>query len=323
MWKRIPSCSKLNNQQRVLLEQGKSEKCVIAFSVRNGSAWAAIGFERDVIYGWPPSRRPAKILGTAVVRVRDDTGARQTARVMIDSRSHDSFVIMRCARRLGLPMRRCDVFVTGLGQNTVQKIDRVAFCSNMPKDKNNPLFDISFIVLPKITSKLPFVHLPPAVRNHFAHINLADKHFDVPSAIDFILKVELFDQIYDGQRITPGPSLPCALSNKCLPRDSNLKTEFRQFIREYEDLGHMQPVGSAPTRDSAYVTIVLYGPIKKEPVELNFLNTASRTMLSIKNAVEQTINAQNCQENKEKSNESGEKSLKIFSLRGVVTLHHR
>ncbi|GBP95666.1 hypothetical protein EVAR_67872_1 [Eumeta japonica] len=203
------------------------------------------------------SSQPTKILGTAVVRVRDGAGAWQTVRVLIDSCSHDSFVTMQCARWLGLPMRRSNVSVTGLGQNTVQNIKCIAFCSIMPKDKNNPQFDISCIVLPNITSKLPSV--PSAVRNHFAHINLTDEHFDVPSTIDFLLEVKLFDQIYNGQRIAPGPGLPCALSSvfgwviteKRLARDSNSKTEYTQFMREYEDLGHMQPVGSAPTRYSA------------------------------------------------------------------------
>ncbi|GBP82553.1 hypothetical protein EVAR_91678_1 [Eumeta japonica] len=40
---------------------------------------------------------------------------------------------------------------------------------------------------------------------------------------------------------------------KRLARDSNSKTEYTQFMREFEDLGHMQPVGRVPTRGSVYV----------------------------------------------------------------------
>ena len=158
-------------------------------------------------------RRTIKILGSAIVRIKDRYDSEQYARALIDSCSMDSFITTSCARRLGLPIRKCRMSVTGLGQNSVQDIRGVTNCTIMPRYNETPRFDIPLVVLPKITSSMPSTPCPPSIREHFKHLELADDNFDKPGPIDLLLGVECFDQIYDGQRYAPSPGFPCALSS--------------------------------------------------------------------------------------------------------------
>nr|XP_049705652.1 uncharacterized protein LOC126056491 [Helicoverpa armigera] len=60
---------------------------------------------------------------------------------------------------------------------------------------------------------MPSSSLPMYVKDHFAHLDLADCDFYKSGPIDLLLGVECFDQIYTGSRYTPGTGLPCALSS--------------------------------------------------------------------------------------------------------------
>nr|XP_049694860.1 uncharacterized protein LOC126054241 [Helicoverpa armigera] len=156
--------------------------------------------------------KSTKILGTAVVRLRHSDGSMQYARALIDSGSMDSLITNECARRLGLRIRKCNLTVSGLGQNFVN-IKGHTVGSIIPRLSESPQFDISLVVLPKIAGMMPSSSLPMYVKDHFAHLDLADCDFYKSGPIDLLLGVECFDQIYTSSRYTPGPGLPCALSS--------------------------------------------------------------------------------------------------------------
>lgn len=153
------------------------------------------------------------LLGTCTVRVRGcgPNAQPQMARALIDSGAQDCFITSSLAQRLGLPLRRCDVSVAGLGQNVVNDVGGVTSCTVQPRDSDGPVFNVQPIVMSKITSKLPAVELPSAVRSNYKHLVLADQHFDKPADVDLLLGAELFHNIYDGQRLEVGPGLPVAL----------------------------------------------------------------------------------------------------------------
>nr|XP_049695197.1 uncharacterized protein LOC126054293 [Helicoverpa armigera] len=156
--------------------------------------------------------KSTKILGTAVVRLLHSDGSMQYARALIDSGSMDSLITNECARRLGLRIRKCNLTVSGLGQNFVN-IKGHTVGSIIPRLSESPQFQISLVVLPKIAGMLPSSSLPMYVKDHFTHLDLADCDFYKSGPIDLLLGVECFDQIYTGSRYTPGPGLPCALSS--------------------------------------------------------------------------------------------------------------
>lgn len=154
-----------------------------------------------------------KILGSAVVRIRHADGSYQYARALIDSGSMDSFITSACARRLGLHIKKCNLSVTGLGENFVCSIKGFTFGAIIPGASESPQFNLSLVVLPKITSMMPSSTLPTFVKENFKHLDLADCDFYKSGPIDLLLGVECFDQIYTGSRYTAGPGLPCALSS--------------------------------------------------------------------------------------------------------------
>ncbi|GBP90668.1 hypothetical protein EVAR_51391_1 [Eumeta japonica] len=218
----------------------------------------------------------SKILSTAVVRVRDGAGAWQTARVLIDSCSHDSFVTLRCARRLGLSMRRSNV-------SGVELFDQIYDGQRIAPGPGLPCA-LSSVFRWVITGQFK-CDLPASNQTMYSLVtstrNIDDtlkrfwdqeepSHAYLSSPEDALCE-EMYTKFtyreQDGRFVVPmmikgdcslGDSYCHSLNRflnleKRLARDSNLKTEYTQLMREYEDLGHMQPVGSAPTRDNAYV----------------------------------------------------------------------
>lgn len=163
------------------------------------------GFDRTV--------RSGKLLGSVQVCLLDNVNNTSRVRGLVDSCSHDSFITTACARRLGLHIRRCNITVAGLGHNKVNNIKGVTSCIVTSQYSDKIQFKIKFIVLSKITSNLPSTPLPINIYNTFKHLNLADKTFHLPGPIEILLGVEVFDQIYDGGRYTPGPGLPVALNS--------------------------------------------------------------------------------------------------------------
>ncbi|XP_060871192.1 uncharacterized protein LOC132945433 [Metopolophium dirhodum] len=62
------------------------------------------------------------LLGTVVVRVRDNTGVLQAVRAVLDSGSQVSAMTVDCVNRLGLTRRKCPVEVIGLSQQPVTTV---------------------------------------------------------------------------------------------------------------------------------------------------------------------------------------------------------
>lgn len=155
--------------------------------------------------------RSLVLLGTCTLLARASNGPPQPVRALIDSGAQDCFMTTACARRLGLNIRRCNLTVSGLGQNTVNHVRGVTACTILPRDQPEPQFNIRPIVMDAVTSKMPTAAVPDTVRRHFCHLMLADETFDQPSEVDLLLGAELFHLIYDGQHVAPGPGLPTAL----------------------------------------------------------------------------------------------------------------
>lgn len=133
------------------------------------------------------------VLGTAVVRVRDNTGSYQRVRVLVDSGSQISAVTSACLSRLGLPRRKCLSEIVGLAQNRVNQIKGSSKCEFIPHHALEPVFVCNdLIVLSKITHLMPSTHLPPKVRECYKDLLFADPHFDSPGTIDMLLGGDIF-----------------------------------------------------------------------------------------------------------------------------------
>ncbi|CAH1725392.1 unnamed protein product [Aphis gossypii] len=154
------------------------------------------------------------ILGTAIVRVRDNVGKLQTVRVLLDSGSQISAITSQCATRLGLRHIKSRIEVTGLSQQRVTKVKGVTQCQFIPLHAEGPQFGAtSVVILTHITMQLPSDRIPSAVRERYHHLLLADPEFDVPGPIDMLLGSDLYPHLLQSKAdIIHSTGLPSAMN---------------------------------------------------------------------------------------------------------------
>ncbi|KAE9524051.1 hypothetical protein AGLY_015532 [Aphis glycines] len=96
------------------------------------------------------------VLGTAIVRIFDNTGKLQTVCVLLDGGSQVSVMNSECVNRLGLQRRKTCTNVSGLSQQPVTKIKGSTHCRFVPLTAEEPQFVASdIIVLSQITRYMP------------------------------------------------------------------------------------------------------------------------------------------------------------------------
>lgn len=153
------------------------------------------------------------LLGTAMVRVRDELGNHHAVRVLIDSGSQISAVTSAFVTRLGLQRRKCHTQIVGLAQQPVAHVKGATSCTVLPHDNSDFEFNCDeLIILPRITSLMPANPLPATVRQHYKQFKLADPNFDVPARVDMLIGGDIFLQLLRPRGdIVHIPGLPSAL----------------------------------------------------------------------------------------------------------------
>ncbi|XP_050056095.1 uncharacterized protein LOC126549771 [Aphis gossypii] len=154
------------------------------------------------------------VLGTAIVRIFDNTGELQTVRVLLDGGSQVSVMTSECVNRLGLQRHKTCTNVSGLSQQPVTKIKGSTHCRFVPLTAKEPQFVASdIIVLSQITRHMPSEKLPASVRERYRHLILADPAFDVPGPIDMLIGNDLYPLVLPTKTdVIHSPGLPSAMS---------------------------------------------------------------------------------------------------------------
>lgn len=70
------------------------------------------------------------------------------------------------------------------------------------------LINLEFFVLPKLTNKLPLVHVSKYEFKIPLNIKLADPCFNTPKTVDMILDAEIFFELLNSERLKPIPRGP-------------------------------------------------------------------------------------------------------------------
>ncbi|XP_016655696.1 uncharacterized protein LOC107885925 [Acyrthosiphon pisum] len=170
--------------------------------------------ENQVKFSGTARTEATVILGTAIVRMRDNVGKLQTVRVLLDSGSQISAITSQCATRLGLRHTKSRIEVTGLSQQRVTKVKGVTQCQFIPLHAEGPQFcATSVVILTHITMQLPSDRIPSAVRERYHHLLLADPEFDVPGPIDMLLGSDLYPHLLPSKAdIIHSMGLPSAMN---------------------------------------------------------------------------------------------------------------
>ncbi|KAF2892043.1 hypothetical protein ILUMI_14130 [Ignelater luminosus] len=126
------------------------------------------------------------LLSTVLVELINAWGNPIKVRALLDSASQVSFVIEKCARRLGIPRSKFCIPIQGIGQGSSTSSGTVNY---MPTNNID-------------TSKWKYI----------ANMTLADPTFGTPGKIDVLLGADIFPEILQNGKITGKDNQPTAIN---------------------------------------------------------------------------------------------------------------
>lgn len=189
-------------------------------SERSGVALCTTSVGETRSTGLPPSnkiaqnKQPTILLSTAQVAVYDNKGTRQIIRLLLDTGAQCEFITKDCCNRLGIKVQNAErTIVKGFGgtEKIIQtnSID-LKFYSRFDDNIN---FDISPLVVDKVTDLLPTAVVDMTGLTHLKGIPLADASFGIPSKVDALIGASLFPHLLlpGDVHTSRGPSVPAAL----------------------------------------------------------------------------------------------------------------
>lgn len=160
--------------------------------------------------------KPSSLLMTCQILVTSPSGLSTKARALLDSASSASFISERLARLLHLPRSQHPTSISGIAGITCDSSSHFVTTFHTSSWNNpNKQFDVSAIVIPRVTCELPAHPVPlDACWKHLEGLQLADPDFGRPSSIDILLGVDVFvGALLQGRRAGP-PGSPIALETK-------------------------------------------------------------------------------------------------------------
>lgn len=197
------------------------------------------------------------LFATACVEVLDKFGSYQKIRIVIDNCSQPNLITRRCAQRLGLPIRQKNTSIEGVCE--VSTLSTSYTTLNIRSMKSDFEMCVEAFVTPKICSDQPAVKIDMDQLSCVKAFELADSNFDKPGCIDALLGVDVFCQIFLGNRhnCDDGPTIfetklgwvimgkaPCATSHSqtsLFCSIESLDTQIRKFW-EIESLPNSSPL---------------------------------------------------------------------------------
>lgn len=152
------------------------------------------------------------LLATASVEVLDHFGTYRKIRIVIDSGSQSNFITKKCAHRLGLTLKKTNMSIEGIGQSSSVATDSTVYrmrCGDL-----HPDVEIDALVIPNICSKMPTDKIDITQWLQHRDLHLADPDFNKPAHIDALVGVDVFCQIFLGERHDYGPDGPVLFNTK-------------------------------------------------------------------------------------------------------------
>ncbi|XP_059217646.1 uncharacterized protein LOC131994782 [Stomoxys calcitrans] len=144
-----------------------------ASSQRSCSVQANLASNNDMI-----------LLRTALIQIAHQ-GEHFTIRALIDPGSQRTFVSEKMLNRLQIPTSKAHFLITGIG-NQEQSSEKECQLT-IVSEKHGIEFEVSAIVLPKVTKRFPSVSFEISNPSELDGLDLADPYFNRSSQIDLIL----------------------------------------------------------------------------------------------------------------------------------------
>ncbi|KAH1028258.1 hypothetical protein HUJ05_001633 [Dendroctonus ponderosae] len=143
------------------------------------------------------------LLSTATVFIADSSGYWHSCNALLDSGSQSNLISESLCRKLKLKQERINIPLSGVSQviTNVTSRTRTVIRSRF-KNYNT---ELSFLVLPVLTEKLPLMMFETSNISYPKYIDLADENFNIPKKIDLLLGAEIFYDLLESGKIKLEP----------------------------------------------------------------------------------------------------------------------
>nr|CAH7734506.1 unnamed protein product [Callosobruchus chinensis] len=150
---------------------------------------------------------PQVLLSTVRLLIKDLTGKWHQCRALLDNGSQSNFITANLTERLQLSRVGASIPIVGVGASHTQIVSKTfsdikSFNDNYVNNK------VEFLILDKITERLPSIGFDTSELKLPPGIQLSDTSFNVPSEIDILLGAGLFYQILRYGTRSLGPNKP-------------------------------------------------------------------------------------------------------------------
>lgn len=140
------------------------------------------------------------LLSTAEVLVVGHGGFTIKCRALLDSGSDSHILTERLANKLRLKMKRVDFPISGL--NDIQTRVKYLVSTKIRSRINTyATSDLNFLVVPRISARLPQVEMKSGSCRVLTGLQLADPSFHVPGEVDMIIGNEIFFDLVKAGRL--------------------------------------------------------------------------------------------------------------------------
>nr|CAH7749249.1 unnamed protein product [Callosobruchus chinensis] len=150
---------------------------------------------------------PQVLLSTVRLLIKDLTGKWHQCRALLDKGSQSNFITANLTEKLQLSRVGASIPIVGVGASHTQIVSKTfsdikSFNDNYVNNK------VEFLILDKITERLPSIGFDTSELKLPPGIQLSDTSFNVPSEIDILLGAGLFYQILRYGTRSLGPNKP-------------------------------------------------------------------------------------------------------------------
>lgn len=152
------------------------------------------------------------LLATAIVNIIDTNGKALKCRALLDSASQSNFCSEALYQKLNLPGCIVNVPVLGVGGASCNVSVKVKTTIKALNDSFQAKAE--FLIINKITTKLPQISFDPTFLNLPENIQLADSDFCNSNEIDILIGTELFFRCLNDQKIMLGEDAPILQNTK-------------------------------------------------------------------------------------------------------------
>lgn len=153
-----------------------------------------------------PYTRSCVLLSTALVKAVSTNGERCDARILLDSGSTANFITENLCGKLRLSRNGTGSTITGIGNQTSTSAQSCSLI--IESNCGDYSVNIDCLILPEITHLLPSTPISLKQITIPVGIQLADPTFNIPSAVDILVGVDVFWSIISANQIKLGKNQP-------------------------------------------------------------------------------------------------------------------